>query len=69
MSRTGVLYNSIFGPVSNGLAAITGLCASIVIRQRVSPEDDHFKFIGRVLGLGIVHQCFLDVDFSVFSVE
>ena len=39
--------------------------ASIVIRQRVSLEDDHFKFIGCVLGLGILHQRFLDADFSV----
>jgi hypothetical protein len=29
-------------------ADISHLCASIVIRQRVNLEDDHFKFIGRV---------------------
>jgi E3 ubiquitin-protein ligase NEDD4 len=31
----------------------------------VNPEHNHFKFIGRVLGLGIFHRCFLDADFSV----
>jgi E3 ubiquitin-protein ligase NEDD4 len=31
----------------------------------VNPEHNHFKFIGRVLGLGIFHRRFLDADFSV----
>jgi E3 ubiquitin-protein ligase NEDD4 len=28
-----------------------------------SEHLNYFKFIGRVLGLGIFHRCFLDVDF------
>jgi len=31
----------------------------------VNPEHNHFKFIGRVLGLGIFHRRFLDADFSI----
>jgi E3 ubiquitin-protein ligase NEDD4 len=31
----------------------------------VNPEHNHFKFIGRVLGLGIFHRQFLDAGFSV----
>lgn len=31
----------------------------------VNPEHNHFKFIGRVLGLGIFHQRLLDAHFSV----
>ncbi len=31
----------------------------------VNPEHNHFKFIGRVLGLGIFHRHFLDADFGV----
>jgi E3 ubiquitin-protein ligase NEDD4 len=31
----------------------------------VNPEHNHFKFIGRILGLGIFHRRFLDADFSV----
>ena len=31
----------------------------------VNPEHNHFKFIGRVLGLGIFHRRFIDAEFSV----
>ena len=31
----------------------------------VNPEHNHFKFIGRVLGLGIFHRQLLDAGFSV----
>ena len=30
----------------------------------VDPEYNHFKFIGRFLGLGIFHRRFLDADFT-----
>ena len=30
----------------------------------VNPDHNHFKFIGRVLGLGIFHRRFLDADFN-----
>jgi E3 ubiquitin-protein ligase NEDD4 len=32
----------------------------------VNPEHNHFKFIGRILGLVIFHRHFLDADFSVY---